>query len=126
MSEVEPQPVRSHQRAGLLDVRAQYVAQGGVKQVGAGVIRLDSTAPFGVDCGMDHVPNPQCASLDFNLMDIVARNRSIGVFDVGSDILSLESARVTDLAPSLGIERCAVEQHFSGFALIQLVALSVA
>ena len=46
--EIEAQPVRRHQRARLLDVRAQNVAQRGVHQVRRRVIALVVLAAGGV------------------------------------------------------------------------------
>ncbi len=48
MREVEAQPVRRHQRARLLDVRAQNVAQRRVHQVRRRVVALVALAPRGV------------------------------------------------------------------------------
>ena len=36
--EVEPQPIRRHERPGLLDVRAEHLAQRRVEQVSGGVV----------------------------------------------------------------------------------------
>ncbi len=39
MREIKPQPVRRHQRAFLLDMRAQHLAQRGMQQMRRGVIQ---------------------------------------------------------------------------------------
>ena len=49
MAEVEAQPIRRHQRARLLNLCTQYVAQGPVKEVRTRVVPNGCGAPFGVD-----------------------------------------------------------------------------
>ncbi len=49
VAEVEAQPVGPHQRAGLLDVVAEHLAQRGMQQVGGGVVAPDGVAPVDVD-----------------------------------------------------------------------------
>ena len=49
--EVEPQPVGSDQRPGLLDVVAEHRPQGVVDEVGAGVVSPDRVAPGDIDAG---------------------------------------------------------------------------
>ncbi len=51
--EVEAQAVGSTERAGLLDVGAEDLAQRGVEQVRAGVVAADGVAAFAVDDGVD-------------------------------------------------------------------------
>ena len=51
VAEVEAQPVGRHQRALLLDVVAQHLAQGPVQQVGGGVVAADGVAALDVDGG---------------------------------------------------------------------------
>ena len=45
--------VRIDERAGLLDVRAEDLAQRGVEQMRAGVVAHDGVAAFAVDDGVD-------------------------------------------------------------------------
>ncbi len=54
VAEVEPQAVGVDQRALLLDVLAEHLAQGPVQQVGGGVVAADGVAPIDVD-GHDRV-----------------------------------------------------------------------
>ena len=49
VAEVEAQPVGRHQRAGLLDVLAEHLAQRVVQHVRAGVVAADRGAPGDVD-----------------------------------------------------------------------------
>ncbi len=56
------------QRAGLLDVRAEDLAQGGVEEVGAGVVAHGGAADFAVDDRVDHVADG----------DAFARDDSVG------------------------------------------------
>ena len=49
VAEVEAQPVGPDQRAGLLDVLAEHLAQRVVQHVRAGVVAADRRPPVGVD-----------------------------------------------------------------------------
>ena len=62
VAEVEAQPVGGDQRALLLDVLAQHLAQRPVQQVGGGVVAADGVAALDVDGGGD-----QLAGLDLAL-----------------------------------------------------------
>ena len=61
--EVEPQPVGRHQRAALLDVRPEHLAQRRVQQVGGGVVPARRVARLVVHCGHDDVTRLQFARL---------------------------------------------------------------
>ena len=56
--EVEPQAVRRHQRARLLHVRAEHLAQRRVQQVGGRVIAARGVAQVVVDLGRHQVARP--------------------------------------------------------------------
>ena len=49
--EVEAQPIRRDERAGLAHVRAQPLAQRGVQQVRGGVVAARRIASVGIDIG---------------------------------------------------------------------------
>ena len=53
--EVEAQPIGRHQRARLLDVRAEHLAQRRVQKVGRGVVAPRRVADSRVDFGGDDV-----------------------------------------------------------------------
>ena len=55
VAEVEAQPVRADERAGLLHVRAEHLAQRPVQDVGRGVVAADRVAARAVDRGDDLV-----------------------------------------------------------------------
>ena len=61
VDEVEPQPIRRDQRAGLLDVRSEHLPQRGVEQVSGGVVAPRGVAHRGVDLGVDQVAMMQRA-----------------------------------------------------------------
>src|SRR5206468_9657837 len=46
MGEVKPQPVRRHQRSGLMDVLTEYLTQRRVQQMRRGVIALGVAPPI--------------------------------------------------------------------------------
>ena len=62
VGEVEAQAVGIDQRAGLLDVRAQNLAQRGVEQVRAGVVAADGVAALAIDDGVDVVADGEVAA----------------------------------------------------------------
>ena len=64
MGEVEAQAVRRDQRAGLAHVRAEHLAQGGVQDVGAGVVAHDVAAQALVDARLDGVADGQRAGFE--------------------------------------------------------------
>ena len=51
VGEIEAQAARVDDAAGLLDVRAEHLAQRGVQQVGRGVVAHGGVAQIGVDLG---------------------------------------------------------------------------
>ena len=56
VAEVEPQPVGRHQRALLLHMGAEHLAQRPVQDVGAGVVAADGVAAVAVDAGVGRWP----------------------------------------------------------------------
>ena len=61
VSEVEAQPVRGDQRAGLLDMRAQHPPQGRVQQMSRGVVTARGVAKRLVDLRRDEIPDVEPA-----------------------------------------------------------------
>ena len=64
MLEVEAQAVRRDERAGLLHVRAEHLAQGRMQQVGSRVVAPRGVAYVGIHLRIDDVANAQGALLD--------------------------------------------------------------
>ena len=64
VGEVEPQPVGRDERAGLLDVRAEALAEGGVEQMGRRVVAADGVAALPVHVRRHPVAFPQASPRD--------------------------------------------------------------
>ena len=119
MAEVEAQPVGRDERARLLHVRAEHLAQRPVQQVRAGVVPTDRVAPLDVD-GRDRV----LAWLDLALhdaRDVAAKTRQRvgGVGHLGEASVGADRARVADLAAALRVERSAVEEDLDDAVVVR-------
>ena len=105
---VEAQVVGRDERAGLADVFAEHVAEGGVEQVGGGVVAGRVGASGAVDLGLDLVADGELSGGDFaDVGDHVAEGAGLGDFElraVGGD-----GAGVADLAAAFGVEGRGVE-----------------
>ena len=107
------------QRALLLHVRAEHLAQRLVHEVGDRVVAHGARAQRRVDARLDLVADLQRAGLQ----------RALVAVDVGLDLLRVghlegaagadQLAAVADLAAGLGVERRAVEHHRAGIAALQ-------
>ena len=107
--EVEAQTVGRDQRAALLDVGAQHLAQGSIQQVGAGVVRLNGAALVDVDAGHElglHVLRQLLHDVDALVV------LALGVDDLHGLLFRDEHALVANLATHLAIERRLVEHEF--------------
>ena len=111
------------QRARLLHVLAQHLAQRGVQQVRAGVVAHGGAADFVVDHGVNFV-----ADVDGLLGDDAMRAHALhGIghaFDLGDQrvvIVGVEPANVADLPAGLGVERRVVEHDLAALAGLQLL-----
>ena len=115
MRKIEAQPVRRDQRAGLLDVRAQDVAQRGVHQVRRRVIALVALAARGVGFAGDAIAHAQRFlrqhAVRDQARDGIVRAAHFGQFQRAFVIP--ERAGVGDLPAGFGIERRAVEHDFA-------------
>jgi len=74
VGEVETEARGIDQRAGLLDVSAEHLAQSGVQQMGAGVVAADGVAALAVDHRVDVVANSEVL-LEDGLVGADALNR---------------------------------------------------
>lgn len=118
VAEVETQALAVHQRALLLYVVAQYLAQRGMQQVGRGVVERGGLAYRGVDLGLDRAADAQVAPGDHAMVQVRAASLG-GIAHVEAHASRLEVATVADLAAGLGVERRLVEDHDALLALLQ-------
>src|SRR5690606_19688861 len=109
VAEVEPQPVGRDQRALLLDVLAQHLAQGPVEDVGAGVVAPDGVAPLAVDAGVGLLADLDRALPHPHDVLVQAGQRVDGVDHLGHAGGRDDDAGVAHLAAGLGVEGRAVE-----------------
>ena len=109
MREVEAQAVGGNQRAGLVHMLAQHLLEGGVEQVGCGVVAADELAAAVVDAGGDNVAHVHAAL--GNLADVRddAALVMAGVGHVKGKAVGQDAAGVCGLAAHLGVEGGAVE-----------------
>lgn len=118
VAEVETQALAVHQRALLLYVVAQYLAQRGMQQVGRGVVERGGLAYRGVDLGLDRAADAQVAPGDHAMVQVRAASLG-GIAHLEAHASRLEVATVADLAAGLGVERRLVEDHDALLALLQ-------
>ena len=89
VAEVEPEALVVHERAALLDVRAEHVAKRAVQEVGRRVVAADVAAPAGVDRRGHRVADGERAALDApdvqpgraGLPRVVHDERAAGAFE---------------------------------------------
>ena len=115
VGEVEPQAVGLDQRAGLLDVAAEHLAQGMVQEVGGGVVAADRVAAGDVDAR----PSPTGRGSSSPSMMRARCRRRFGSANVVSSTSAVpvsvrDRADVADLAAAHGVERRAVEEDLDG------------
>ena len=120
--EVEAQMRGIDQRARLLHVRAQHIAQRGVQQMRAGVVAHGGAADFVVDHRVHFVAN-----VNGLLGDDAMRAHSLhgigDAFNFGDDgvvIFAVEPANIADLPARIGVERRVVEHDFAALARVKL------
>ena len=116
--EVEAQASGIVQRAGLLDVRAQDLAERGVQQMRAGVVALDGVAAHAVDDGVDVVAEGKIL-LEDGFVRAHALHGQDAAGDFGDGEVAVgrgEAAGVADLSAGVAIEAGLVEHHIDGIA----------
>ena len=114
VAEVEPEAVGLDERALLLHVVAEHLAQRPVQDVGAGVVPADGVAAVGVDGGDRFGADVDGALGDAGDVAMEAgqgvdRVEHLGPTGVGADL-----AGVADLAAGLGVERCVLQEDRHG------------
>ncbi len=117
-AEVEAQAVGVDQRALLLHVLAEHLAQRPVQDVGAGVVATDGVAALDVDGGGGLLAGLDRALDDPGVVAMEAGEPVGGVVDHGGAGVGADDAGVAHLAAALGVERRAVEEdrHLVAFA----------
>ena len=109
MGEVETGTLGRHQRALLLHMAAQHLAQRLVHEVGDAVVAHGARTLLAVHPGHEHVPQLDRAFQDAALVPVHAGLDLDGVFHREPGPLVTQLARVTHLATALGVERGVVE-----------------
>ena len=121
--EVEAQMRGIDQRARLLHVLAQHIAQRGMQKVRAGVVAHGGAADFVVDHRVHFV-----ADVDGLLGDDAVRAHALhGIghaFNFGDDgvvVFAVEPADIADLSARIGVERRVIEHDLAALAGLQLL-----
>ncbi len=126
MREVEPEPIRRHERAILLHVRPQDLAQGGVEQVGRGmVLRRILTARW-IDDRVHLLPLAKEPAADDALVHDHRRNRLGGFPNLDAAFRPLQESLIAHLAAALRIEGRHIEQQLDLLPLLRLRRRAVA
>ena len=118
--EVESQVFRIHQRAHLAHMCAEHPPEGGVQQVGGRVIGHDQPAPPGIDRGVQHLADFQAAGLQVADMQVLVPG-TLRILNCKTHPVFFQDAPIANLAPGLGVERCAVEYHHARLAGLQRI-----
>ena len=112
--EVEPQPIGSDHRAGLLHVLAEHLPQRMVEQVRARVVPPDRVTAFHVDRGRGRLPGRDDALGQASDVPPEVREGVRGVQHRGRTGLGHDGAGVADLPTGFGVERRPVEEQLDG------------
>ena len=119
VGEVEPQPLRLHQRPLLGHMLAQHLAQRGMQQVGRGVVAGDVAAPLGIHPRFQPVAQLQGAGGDAAEMEIHAATLTAGIGYLEAGIRRTQLPAVSHLPAGLAIEGGGIQHHRSLFPLLQ-------
>ena len=109
--EVEAQPVRCDQRALLHHVGAQHVTQGGVQQVGGGMVEHDRGAARGVDPSGQPVADRERTDAQGADVAVELAAEFERVAHIERAAAARQLTRVAHLAAALGVERGARQKH---------------
>ncbi|MNJ33077.1 hypothetical protein D3C77_277560 [compost metagenome] len=120
MTEVEAQALAIDQRALLLYVIAQHLAQRRVQQVGGGVVQRGGVLNIGIDPGLHLSTDGQGAAGHHTVVQEGAAGLG-GVAHIEAHVARLQVAGVTNLAAGLGVERRTVEDDHTLLAFTQLL-----
>ena len=126
MGEVEAEPLRRDQGAGLLDVLTQHRPQRGVQEVGRAVVTSGSRPSLAVNVGADPLADRQLALGDFPDMHDDLAGRSLHVLHGEASVRAGDRPAIRYLSAPLGVEGCAVEHdHRCGVGYrYRLIALT--
>ena len=115
MRKIESQACRLDERSGLLDVRAENVAQRGVHQVRRRVIALDVLAPRAVGVARDAVAHGKFFFRDNAVRDQSGNGiiRAAHFGKLHRVFVVPERADVGNLSARFGVEHRAVEDDFA-------------
>ena len=120
---IEAQMIGRDERAGLLHVRAENIAQRGVHQVRGRVVAHVARAALGIGDGGDAVADVQIFFRDDAVRDQsgdrIVRAAHFGDFERFGIVV--EAAGVGDLAAGFGVDGGAVEDDFGFRALLDFV-----
>ena len=119
MAEVEPQSIGRDERAGLLHVRTEHLAQRPVQQVRAGVVATDGVAPLDVDRRDRFLARVDLALDDPGDVPAQTGQGERGVDHLGEPSVGADRAGVADLATRLRIERAAVDEELDGAVVVR-------
>ena len=122
MGEVEPEPLGVHEGAGLLDVLAQDLLQGGLEEMGPGVVRLGRPALLVEHLQAHRIPLPELpggepADMGDEVVEGPLRIRHIE----DSRAVVHDHARIADLAAGLPVERGPGDDHLRLVAFADLL-----
>ena len=115
MGKVEAQTIAIHKRACLLDVRAQYFAQGCMQEVRPGVVAHGGVARVAVHHGVNHITHGYAFACH-DAMRKHALHRLGRAFYLGHNRLVIackQHAYVAYLPAGVGIEAGRVEHGFA-------------
>ncbi len=107
MGKVKPQAIRGDEGTGLFDVIAQDLPQGGVQEVGGGVILANFFAPLLVNAQLQGHARLHAAAFDHAGMNDEIRQRFLGIGDVDLDpvVRGQEHAAVAHLTAGFAVKR---------------------
>ena len=118
MSEVETQPVGRHERAFLLHMRAQHLAQRRVQQVRGRMVQYDRRAAFGIDLGGNAVAD--CDASHRDLADVAEGCAELlGIADREARGPGAKLTRIAHLPAALRIKRSAFQHHGARYARLE-------
>ena len=118
VAEVKTHALAVNQRAFLLNVLAQNLAQGGVQQVGGRVVQRRGVTHIGVHLGFNGFAHFQAARSNHAVVQESATGLG-GVAHVKAGSTRLQVTAIADLTARFGIERGLVENHHTLVAFVQ-------
>ena len=112
VGEVEAQAVGGDQRPGLPGVGAEDVMQGGVQQVGGGVVAHDVLAPAGVHRGDDFIAHPRGAAQHLARVDDDPRGGFAHIGHADRPAVPADFAGIAHLPAGFDVETGLRQQDF--------------